>query len=48
MGKNMPPPPKKKNWKIYFNKEFIKERSIIPLNTICKNSDYATKGQLII
>lgn len=29
----MPPPPKKK-WKIYFNKEFIKERSIIPFNNL--------------
>lgn len=47
MGKNMPPP-KKKNWKIYFNKEFIKERSIIPFNTIWKNSGYATMRQLVI
>lgn len=39
---------KKKKKKIYFNKEFIKEKSIIPFNTICKNSDYATKGQLVI
>lgn len=40
-------PPQKK-WKIYFNKEFIKERSIIQFNTICKNSGYATMRQLVI
>lgn len=46
MGKNMPPPQKK--MENLFQKEFIKERSIIPFNTICKNSGYATMRQLVI
>lgn len=34
----------KKKWKIYFNKEFIKERFKVLFNIICKNLDYVMKG----